>query len=315
MSITEIVLIIAGGIVLLLGYFLPSKHKDEQREGYNQIDEEQIRETVGRELDSAKSQINDAVEESVTYSVDKAERSMERISNEKIMSVNEYSDTVLDAIKNNHEAVIFLYDMMNEKHDQLVKVAADTARSSKEMEEKVKDAEILLQEIIEQKLKEAEKQIENQIQEQTKSLVDTQIRIQLEKQIAILEATTKRSQIKKAEEKKQSASEIEEEKCSKSKPMEKAVQNQSMQNNIFDSDRSEEISFFADENLAVKSKEINNTQSEAEEKHINHNYQGNNNKERILELHKKGKSKTAIARDLGLGVGEVKLVIDLFEGN
>ena len=39
-----------------------------------------------------------------------------------------------------------------------------------------------------------------------------------------------------------------------------------------------------------------------------------NNNEEILRLHKEGKSNVAIAKELGLGVGEVKLVIDLFEG-
>lgn len=39
---------------------------------------------------------------------------------------------------------------------------------------------------------------------------------------------------------------------------------------------------------------------------------GRNNNERILELYNQGKSKVAIAKELGLGVGEVKLVIDLF---
>ena len=39
-----------------------------------------------------------------------------------------------------------------------------------------------------------------------------------------------------------------------------------------------------------------------------------NSNDRILALHKAGKSNMAIARELGLGIGEVKLVIDLFEG-
>ena len=39
-----------------------------------------------------------------------------------------------------------------------------------------------------------------------------------------------------------------------------------------------------------------------------------NSNEQILVLHKAGKSNMAIARELGLGIGEVKLVIDLFEG-
>ena len=41
---------------------------------------------------------------------------------------------------------------------------------------------------------------------------------------------------------------------------------------------------------------------------------GRNSNERILQLHEAGKSNMAIAKELGLGIGEVKLVIDLFEG-
>ena len=40
------------------------------------------------------------------------------------------------------------------------------------------------------------------------------------------------------------------------------------------------------------------------------NYASNHNEE-ILRLYKEGKSNVAIAKELGLGVGEVKLVIDL----
>lgn len=40
---------------------------------------------------------------------------------------------------------------------------------------------------------------------------------------------------------------------------------------------------------------------------------GNHN-ERILELYKQGRSQVEIARELGLGLGEVKLVIELFRG-
>ncbi len=37
-----------------------------------------------------------------------------------------------------------------------------------------------------------------------------------------------------------------------------------------------------------------------------------NSNEKIRELHKAGKSNMAIAKELGLGIGEVKLVLDLF---
>ena len=47
---------------------------------------------------------------------------------------------------------------------------------------------------------------------------------------------------------------------------------------------------------------------------VDENENTRNSNDRIRELHKAGKSNMAIAKELGLGIGEVKLVIDLFEG-
>ena len=65
----------------------------------------------------------------------------------------------------------------------------------------------------------------------------------------------------------------------------------------------------------IKSKPAKSTaeQPDLDISFMNSRKNGNNN-ERILELHNQGKSNVAIAKELGLGVGEVKLVIDLFEG-
>ena len=75
------------------------------------------------------------MEETSEDVVEKAERSLERLTNEKIMAVNEYSDTVLQEIHKNHEEAMFLYDMLNNKHanikdtvskvDKAVKAAED----------------------------------------------------------------------------------------------------------------------------------------------------------------------------------------------
>jgi len=50
---------------------------------------------------------------------DNVEDKMNQLSNEKIMGISEYSDQVLDKIQKNHEEVIFLYDMMNGKQEEL----------------------------------------------------------------------------------------------------------------------------------------------------------------------------------------------------
>jgi len=136
MDITEIVLLIAGGIIFILSFLIPEK-KGEVSEQSKDLVKEEIADMVSREMESIRGRVDDVVEEAVTYAMEKTERSLERLSNEKIMAVNEYSDTVLSEIHKNHEEAMFLYDMLNSKHTNLKNTVSEVNRTVKEAEEKV----------------------------------------------------------------------------------------------------------------------------------------------------------------------------------
>ena len=127
----EIVLIIIGGVIFLLGYFLPAGKKDADEE-VQLISEAEIRKLVEGETETVREKVSDIVDETIGYSIEKTERAMERVANEKIMAVNEYSDTVLEEINKNHKEVTFLYDMLNDKHDTLM---ADIGQANQIAEE------------------------------------------------------------------------------------------------------------------------------------------------------------------------------------
>ena len=140
MSIMEIVLLAAGGIVFLLSFMIPAK-KEESSEEARALAKDEIKTLVSEELEAVRGHVDDVVEEAVTYSIEKTERSLERLSNEKIMAVNEYSDTVLAEIHKNHEEVMFLYDMLNDKHTNLKNTVSEINRTVKEAKETKKEAE------------------------------------------------------------------------------------------------------------------------------------------------------------------------------
>lgn len=140
MDIMEIVLLIAGGIVFILSFLVPMK-KEEDMEETRGLAKEEIKALVSEELEAVRGHVDDVVEEAVTYSIEKTERSLERLSNEKIMAVNEYSDTVLAEIHKNHEEVMFLYDMLNDKHINLKNTVSEVNRTVKEVKETKKEAE------------------------------------------------------------------------------------------------------------------------------------------------------------------------------
>ena len=86
MGLTEIVLIILGAVVWILSYLLPMGKGGRMAETGVKIDDGLIRGLVEKEVRDAKNHINDMVDETLTYSMEKTERAMERLTNEKIMA-------------------------------------------------------------------------------------------------------------------------------------------------------------------------------------------------------------------------------------
>lgn len=233
----EIALVILGGVAFVASFIIPEMKSSDFNE--NLIDKEEIRKSIEDEMNRAKEKLEGVVEETVEYAVEKTERSLDRLSNDKIMAVNEYSDTVLEEISKNHKEVLFLYDMLNDKQVDLKNTVRKAEQTSKDTREVVVAAK-----------------------ETISAVIEAGVTIVPEEENSFFVEGIRAKEIKTANP--------------------KIVKN-------------------------AKAKEVEISFEQGEEV-------GKNKNEKILDLHKKGKSNVAIAKELGLGVGEVKLVIDLFEG-
>lgn len=278
-------MITLGVAVLVAGYVIPAR-KDKENKDVEQFSREQVKQAVAEEVESAKDQITDIVDETISYAIEKTERSMDRISNEKMMAVSEYSDTVLEQINKNHEEVVFLYDMLNDKHENLKDTVAEASKTEAEVKATIKE-----------------------VQDFTPVVID---RSDLDD--ASSEETAE-SKSKKKTRKSKSDSVI------KPVPVIKAVVPPTPTVSLDEADEDETDGFEEEEILEEEWDDFDNDfedeEMDADGPQISFiaRTPGNrNSNERILELHKAGKSNMAIAKELGLGVGEVKLVIDLFKG-
>lgn len=139
MTVLEIMLLIIGAVVFVLSFVLPTKKQEASDEVRSMIEEE-VKKKVSEEIDGIKKHVDGVVDEAVEYAQEKTERSLERLSNEKIKAVNEYSDTVLEEINKNHKEVMFLYDMLNDKHDSLKSVLADANKVIDDTRQAVNEA-------------------------------------------------------------------------------------------------------------------------------------------------------------------------------
>ena len=305
---------------------------------------------VDREIEDRKAKINEIVDETVSYSMEKAERSMERLTNEKMMAVSEYSDTVLGEINKNHQEVVFLYDMLNDKHESLTTVAGEAAKTASEVKQTMLDADLTAKEI-EIKAKEARQaasEAESRAQEAQQSVKEVEIKakelLQAVDETAIstekfkeetesisrmvMEMSAKvqeaEAELNRKDDFKPIKAEVievikppvdEEKEEEKPKATGKSTRKPRTSKTTKKSTKTEEP---VQEAESVKILPSDAVPAGVPEVAVSLNEEGNaggrNNNERILELHKAGKSNMTIAKELGLGIGEVKLVIDLFEG-
>ena len=110
MTTLEILLLILGAVIFIASFIVPES-KSELDAADKQLTQEKLQELLQEEMKNVRSQVADAVDETVHYSMEKTERGLERLTNEKMTAVSEYAQTVLEDIHKNHEEVMFLYDM------------------------------------------------------------------------------------------------------------------------------------------------------------------------------------------------------------
>lgn len=228
MTFIEGMILIVGILIFILSFVLPEKKANLSEETIR-LSEETIKKMVDEEMKTVRSKAEDTVLETLDYSMEKTERAVERLTNEKIMAINEYSDTVLKEIHKNHEEVVFIYDMLNDKQKMLKKTVQEA----------------------DQAVIKKEKEIE---------LVDNKTEIESVFTPFVIEKVDITS-----------------------KPMKQQKQQKT---DAIAQNKDQETSR-ADKNSKNKT---------------------------ILKMHEQGKSNMAIAKELGLGIGEVKLIIDLYQG-
>ena len=108
MGTVAIVLIVIGIICVIISIILGITDNKEQADTASYVSD----------YDSAKqvSQVSKAIDDIIE---EKTEASLDKISNTKILEMNEYADNVLKEINRNHNEVMFMYDMLNEKDKEI----------------------------------------------------------------------------------------------------------------------------------------------------------------------------------------------------
>lgn len=130
----EIVLIILGIIIIIVSFFMVGT-KDEMKESAlgNNISLDQVfsKEEIEDFNKGIINRLNIVREDTINLTEDV----LSKLSNEKIMAVNEFSDEIMEKINRNHEEVVFLYKMLNDKEKDIKETVKEANTVQKFSEE------------------------------------------------------------------------------------------------------------------------------------------------------------------------------------
>ena len=127
---------------------------------------------VDGKIRDAKDQIQDTIDETISYAMEKAERSLERVSNEKITAVSEFSETVLSDINKNHQEVMFMYDMLHDKQKNLRETVIQADKTNAMAKETKTELELVTKQLQEET--KAEETMQQTLEEATDEALENQ---------------------------------------------------------------------------------------------------------------------------------------------
>lgn len=125
MTALEITLIVIGVVFLVGSFFVSDKLSQKDVDQIAKMSEEELRVILDRQLEKAKTEIQNAIETGIDETTEETKRALEKETNDKINGISEYSDTVLESINKSHNEIMFLYSMLNDKHKDLTDLAAN----------------------------------------------------------------------------------------------------------------------------------------------------------------------------------------------
>ena len=128
MTMIEIILLLVGCVFMIGGFFISEKLSSSELNKIAELSEDELKKIIEREVNNAGTQMDEVIEQKIEEAGEQAERAMEKESNEQIMQIHEYSETVMESMKKTHDEIMFLYSMLNDKHTEMTSMTGDLQR-------------------------------------------------------------------------------------------------------------------------------------------------------------------------------------------
>lgn len=140
MVAVEVVLILIGVAFLVGSFFITERLSQQDLEHISMMSESDLKHIAEKQVKEMKIQVENSIEEIIDESLEITQRGLERETNNKIMAVSEYSDTIMETMNKTHNEIMFLYSMLNDKHAETAEIVGDLQKYAKQLSEFDMDA-------------------------------------------------------------------------------------------------------------------------------------------------------------------------------
>lgn len=322
MTTLEITLILVGIVFLIGSFMVKDKLSKNDLDKIADMSAEELKVITEKEIKNAELAIDGMLDEHIASKTDETKRNLEKETNSKIMAINEYSDTVLDSINKSHNEIMFLYSMLNDKHEELTRLSGNIEKITAQAKKTFEPVEASKINNLSNKTVLNAKPVVNAAPVSNRQAVTES------RGIASSDIVTGTKNTASVKKQNVSAQNMMSQHAAAQNIMSQntVVRNTAVPNTVVPNMAAQNavaqnvaVSNVAVSNMTAQNMTASNTAMQSRNlsdtdvqsgrvydiSEINHNPQ-------ILRLYKSGKNIVEIAKELGLGKGEVKLVIDLY---
>lgn len=307
MTTLEITLILVGIVFLIGSFMVKDKLSKNDLDKIADMSAEELKVITEKEIKNAESAIDGMLDEHIASKTDETKRNLEKETNSKIMAINEYSDTVLDSINKSHNEIMFLYSMLNDKHEELTRLSGNIEKITAQAKKTFEPVEASKINNLSNKTVLNAKPVVNAAPVSNRQAVTESRGIASSDIVTGTKNTASvKTQNVSAQNMMSQNTVVRNTAVPNTVVPNMAAQNAVVQNVAVSNMTAQNMTA---SNTAMQSRNLSDTDVQSgrvyDISEINHNPQ-------ILRLYKSGKNIVEIAKELGLGKGEVKLVIDLY---
>lgn len=299
MTALEIVLLIGGILCIAASFMIGQK---EQPPGERQAGPAELTPQQQAQL---TAQITEMIDDQLKNLSERTEAQLDKISNTKILEMNDFAENIISEINRNHNETVFLYDMLNEKAKEVKNTVKDVNLTKKQVEQLRADS----QSEDTEETAEPEAAIAKQESSASRDMAKERL-VELVRQSNARARTDGNSRVRNAQANDLVAQQNE------LKETEAAVMQQAgaapePEKPAKRPAKPKSAGRAGTKKAASDKKDTPAAAPQAAQMNIQFDKNANNN-DRILALYHQGMNNKEIAKELNLGIGEVKLVIDLF---